>query len=588
MKKTHIGNSKNRGLNPGLTRLWLLFFILVFSLANQVAAEGGFLKFKEAYPLSISATDKQLNLTWNIAEGYYLYANKLKVERYSEQGVETVALEKPPGKMKYDENFDESLEVYYNELAVTADLTAYAAPHFLLLKSQGCAESGLCYPPQKQYFKGGPEGYMEVTKDTFESLTKAMAPASLSASEAPAQAQPAIFLPWMLFGAFLGGFILNLMPCVFPVLSLKALSLASGDAATHHKNGWAYTGGVVLSFLVVAMIIIIAKSTGESLGWGFQLQQPIFVGAMVYLFVLLGLNLAGLFEMGTSFMGVGNKLTQGDGATASFFTGVLAAVVASPCTAPFMASAVGFAVTQSAFTALLVFAFLGLGLAAPYLLLCYLPAVANKMPSPGPWMNRLKQGLSFPMFLTSAWLLGVLGSQTSAKTAAFVVAGIVAIAFAVWVVQGSSTGTWKWINRSFGSFAAVAAVWILFNVEQLDNDENSPWIPYSAETIASLRDENRPIFVDLTADWCITCKVNEKVAINRDTVSSFAKDNNIALVKGDWTKNDPKITEYLESFKRNGVPLYVMYSKNSNQAPKLLPQILTEELVLDAMKQSIQ
>lgn len=586
MKIFNAGNSKHCCLSSLIPVLYLILGLNVLTL-NFANAEDGFLKFEQAYPLRISSDGEQLQLNWQIAEGYYLYADKIALDIHHDNRLVSVDIEKPPGKMKFDENFDESLEVHYNALAVTADLSAYQGPHYIRLKSQGCAESGLCYPPKKQYFKGGPEGFVEVTKDTFASFTN-LNSNNAQLADGAASEPPALFLPWMLFGAFLGGFILNLMPCVFPVLSLKALSLASGDANSHHKNGWAYTAGVVVSFMAVAIIIIVAKSTGESLGWGFQLQQPIFVGAMVYLFVLLGLNLAGLFEMGTSFMGVGNKLTQGDGTASSFFTGVLAAVVASPCTAPFMASAVGFAVTQNAYTALLVFAFLGFGLAAPYLLLCYLPAVANKMPSPGPWMNRLKQGLSFPMFLTSAWLLGVLGSQTSAKTAAFVVAGIVAMTFTIWILQGGASGGWKWINRSFGSLTAVAALWILFNVEYLDNDENSPWIPYSEATITSLREENRAIFVDLTADWCITCKVNENVAINRDAVSQFAEENNIALVKGDWTKSDPKITEYLESFNRNGVPLYVMYSKDTGKAPQLLPQILTEELVLDAMRESIQ
>ncbi len=579
-------------ITQSFNRIIFKFFVTSLSilsllLSNVSAADQSstFLKVEEAYPVALHVQDKSLSINWDIADGYYLYAKKISAKIWHNNSMENLAIDVPKGKMKFDPNFDEELEVHYNSLNVSADLSAYNQPYYVSIRSQGCAESGLCYPPRTQYFSGNGSSLIEVTKDTFANFTDAN---STSENVANSESSQSIFLPWMLLGAFLGGLILNLMPCVFPVLSLKALSLTGGDAATHHRNGWAYTGGVVLSFLVVAMIIIFAKSTGESLGWGFQLQQPIFVAAMIYLFVLLGLNLAGFFEMGTSFMGVGNNLTQGDSAAASFFTGVLAAVVASPCTAPFMASAVGFAVTQSTVTSLLVFAFLGLGLAAPYLLLCYLPAVANRMPNPGPWMERLKQLLSFPMFLTSAWLLGVLGNQTSAKTAAFVVAGIIALTFAIWVLQGNASTFWRWTNRSIASAATIAAAWVIFNVDHIGNDEDSLWTPYSEETIASLQSENKPIFVDLTADWCITCKVNEKVAIDRDAVTNYAKENDIALVKGDWTKNDPKITEYLASFNRNGVPLYVMYSADTNKEPEILPQILTEKLVLDAMKQSIR
>ena len=568
----------------------LLFFTLLsFAFASSTSyadSSTKFLSVEEAYPLTVSASGNQLSMDWDIADGYYLYADKVRVEFWQNGVKKDLNVTMPAGKVKFDENFGKELEVHYNSLAANGNLPAGVDGSQVSIRYQGCADAGLCYPPRTQYFSAQNGNFVEVTKDTFKSLTGGSTETNTAAS---AEQTQAIFLPYMLLGALLGGFILNLMPCVFPVLSLKALSLAHGDASTHHRNGWAYTAGIVLSFLLVAMIIIIAKQTGQSLGWGFQLQQPIFVAGLVYLFVLLGLNLAGFFEMGTSFMGLGQNLTQGDSASASFFTGVLAAVVASPCTAPFMASAVGFAVTQSAVTALLVFAFLGLGLAAPYLLLCYIPAIANRMPNPGPWMERLKQLLSFPMFLTSAWLLSVVGNQTSAKTAAYIVVGSIAITFAIWVLQGRNASlVWRWINRGIAASATAAAALIVLNVDSIDNDEDSPWTPYSAETIAELRAENRPVFVDLTADWCITCKANEAVAINRDSVHEFAKENNIALVKGDWTKNDPRITEYLESFGRNGVPLYVVYSSDPNVEPKILPQILTEELVLDAMRESVQ
>ena len=568
-----------------LSRVFPVFLLTLLSFSNAINADTEFLPVEEAYPLSVTQEGKKLTIQWQAAEGYYLYAHKIKAKYLKDGQLVPLDLDIPKGKIKFDPNFNEELEVHYNTLNVTAMLDNADKPVHLSVKSQGCADAGLCYPPQTQYFSNQSGQFVELTKDTFNSQTNGNIS---NAMQNPASNEEPPLLLGMMIGAFIGGLILNLMPCVFPVLSLKALSLAHGDAKTHHRNGWAYTGGVVISFLLVAFIIIIAKSMGSSLGWGFQLQQPLFVVGMIYLFVLLGLNLSGLFEMGTSLMGVGNNLTQGDSASASFFTGVLAAVVASPCTAPFMATAVGFAVTQSAVTAILVFSCLGLGLAAPYLLLAYLPAVANRMPNPGPWMERLKQFLAFPMFLTSAWLIGVLGNQTSSKTVAFVVAGIIAMAFAIWVLQGRAEGLARWINRAAATAAGVAAIFIAVKVDTLDNQEDSPWIDYSAETIAEFRSQKKAIFVDLTADWCITCKMNEGVAIERDAVHSFAEENGIAMVKGDWTKNDPRITEYLASFGRNGVPLYVMYPSDPSKEPQILPQILTEDIVLDAMKQSIQ
>lgn len=575
---------RNRTCNP----LHILYFFLLSTMCfiHSASAEDNFLDVNDAFVLSISQSDKQAVFNWKIADGYYLYGDKLRVIEKKDGQKITSDLVRPQGKIKYDENFGEELEVFYGELTASTKLVAGQNDSLLSVRYQGCADAGLCYPPQTRYFSYDGINFAEITKVAFNS-------SSIASSSKPtetlntAESSEAIFLPYMLLGALLGGFILNLMPCVFPVLSLKALSLSYNDGTSHIKNGWAYTAGIVLSFLLVAVIIITAKQTGESLGWGFQLQQPVFVAALVYLFLILGLNLAGFFEMGTSFMGVGQKLTQGNSTSASFFTGVLAAVVASPCTAPFMASAVGFAVTQSATTALLVFTFLGLGLAAPYLVLCHLPSVAKKMPNPGPWMERFKQLLSFPMFLTSAWLLGVLASQTSGKTAAYVVAGCVAVSFAIWVVKGDGSKFWRWLNRAFAAGAATAAIAIVFSVDKGPSEEDALWLDYSEETIAHLRSEKRAVFVDLTADWCITCKANEAMAINRKAVHLFAEENDIALVRGDWTSNDKAITKYLESFGRNGVPLYIVYPEDSNESPQVLPQILTEDLVLDALRQAV-
>jgi len=454
------------------------------------------------------------------------------------------------------------------------------------LRSQGCADAGLCYPPRTQYFtlKDGvlieSDASSVVAVDDTQASTDAQAVAAVPPAEEPG-------LIGILIGALIGGMILNLMPCVFPVLSLKALSLASGDQAEHRVHGWAYTAGVVLSFLAVAGVLISAKSAGDSLGWGFQLQEPIVIAALIYLFFLLAMNLFGLFEVGTSWMGVGQSLTQGHGLAPSFFTGVLAAVVASPCTAPFMATAIGFTLTQGPITTLVVFTALGFGMALPYLALSHSQTLASKLPNPGPWMDTFKQLLAFPLLLTCVWLLVVLGNQTSSYASALIVGGTIALAFAFWLNKHQPQSAAKWLVRIIALASVAIAINLVATIENHAEDEKSEeWVPYSAEALSALRKQGSAVFVDLTADWCITCKINERVAIV-DEVIEFAQNNDIVLMRGDWTKSDPEITKLLNKFNRNGVPLYLAYPENSDSDPEVLPQILTSGIVLDAMKKSV-
>ncbi|MGE4072827.1 MAG: protein-disulfide reductase DsbD family protein [Lysobacterales bacterium] len=390
---------------------------------------------------------------------------------------------------------------------------------------------------------------------------------------------PGMSIATALLFALLGGAILNLMPCVFPVLTLKALALR-GDVS-HLRHGLLYAAGSVLAFLALAAALLALRAAGESLGWGFQLQSPWLIGALVYLFFAMGLSLSGVFTFGERLMGVGQSLTEGEGDRAAFFTGVLAAVVASPCTAPFMGAAMGFALTQSAALALLIFGTLGFGLALPFLLLCLIPGLAERLPRPGAWMDRLKQILAFPLYLSAVWLLWVYGEQLGPLAMAQLAVGAVFLAFALWLLGWSAP---------LRPLRAVAAALSLLAVgyalhagasqdpapAQLAAGDHEPW---SEARLAELRGSGKPVLVNMTAAWCITCLANERVALSTEAVRGRMQELGMAYLKGDWTRRDDSITRYLAQYGRTGVPLYVLYPADGG-APRVLPQLLTPELVL--------
>lgn len=397
--------------------------------------------------------------------------------------------------------------------------------------------------------------------------------------------------------AFLGGVILNLMPCVFPVLSIKALSLvkiSQKSAALARAHGIAYTAGIVLSFLIIAGLLIILKSAGHEIGWGFQLQNPVIVTILAYLLFVIGLNLAGLFEMSNPFGNIGHGLTQGTGVKNSFFTGILAMLVATPCTAPFMAAAIGFAATQPVAINLTIFTSLGLGLAAPYLLLSFAPALQRVLPKPGPWMERFKQFLAFPMFASAAWLVWVVSQQTGPLGVLGALMGMVALAFAFWLWHAAPReGGARWLVQGFSVLAFLLSFGFLGTEKQLAACV-APQNPaelgrtYSAHALEAALAGNRPVFVEMTAAWCITCKVNHAVALNVDSTKALFKERNVDYLVGDWTNYDPEITHYLDSFGRNGVPIYVYYAPPDPKTGKrpgaeILPQILTPGIVAETL-----
>lgn len=405
-----------------------------------------------------------------------------------------------------------------------------------------------------------------------------------------------ISLAVALLFAFLGGLILNLMPCVFPVLSIKFLSLVEtthADAGEIRHHGIAYLLGVVLSFLVVAGVLIALRAGGEQIGWGFQLQSPVVVGLLVYLFVLIGLNLSGYFEFGLSLMNAGGGIASRSGYSGSFYTGVLAAVVAAPCTAPFMGAAVGYALTEDAISALLIFTSLGLGMALPYVLLCFSPPLLNRLPKPGQWMETLKEFFAFPMFATAIWLIWVLNLQTGANGLLAILAGLLLIAFALWLYRRRGDGAGRLIANGFISLLLVGALGLTGLVDNTGKSQGESIAvkgessglhsePYSPERLKSLVAEG-PVFVNFTAAWCITCKVNDLVALSSDKVLQAFVDNSVSYLEGDWTNEDPVITRALSEYGRSGVPLYLLYSKGATTA-RVLPQILTESIVIGAIE----
>ena len=391
---------------------------------------------------------------------------------------------------------------------------------------------------------------------------------------------------WLiLLMALAGGLILNLMPCVFPVLSLKAMSLAAtgGAAAQTRLEALWYCSGVVVSFSAMAILLIGLRAAGEAVGWGFQLQQPYVVALLVYLLFALGLSLSGVVQFGLGLMNTGNNLAGAGGSKGAFFTGVLAVVVASPCTAPFMGPALGYAVTQQALVALLVFIALGLGMALPFLLLALFPALAARLPKPGAWMDTLKQWLAYPLYLSAVWLLWVYGRQSGVNAQALLLVGLVCIAAVCWLWGRRQQGTLSGFGSVLALLLLITALvlpLLLQPATKTGSQSNSAAaqdnaIAFNAGQLKQLRAEGKPVLVNMTADWCITCLVNERVALNTDSSRAALALYDVTYMKGDWTLRDSAITDYLRLYQRDGVPLYVLYWPG--QPPEVLPQILTPQ-----------
>lgn len=554
----------------------LSFFGLSLPSFAQFDSQPTFLPVKEAYSLSASIEAPQLiSFTWQIAPGYYLYRHGFNVEALKQpEQTATIDLNFSKGIAKHDEFFGD-VEVYYDTSEISAQFDNSKQPLYLTITSQGCADAGLCYPPLKQFFQ---IDFNQATINELDQLpSTANTEATINLIDTNTSTQHS--LVYILLLALIGGTILNLMPCVFPVLSLKVLSFTKDKEHSHALQGLSYTLGVVISFIGVAATLIALRAAGNAIGWGFQLQTPWFVAALAYVFFLMGLSLSGYIELGNSLMGLGNSLTEKPGYSGSFFTGVLATVVASPCTAPFMGTALGYAITQDTVTALSVFAALGLGMALPLLLLALSPALLNKIPKPGEWMNRLKQLLAYPLYATALWLCWVAGNQTGVNGMLTILVGCLLLVLMIEL--------WRkhWLSKLFSLLALILALSSLnsdnLKLDSINNTQN--WQTYDTTLFNNLRAQQAAIFINLTADWCITCLANEKLTLSDPDVSAFFAANNIHYLKGDWTNRNKTISELLSKHGRSGIPLYIYYPAGKDSQEIILPQILRKESLLDTL-----
>ncbi|MCP1582880.1 protein-disulfide reductase DsbD family protein [Pseudoxanthomonas mexicana] len=571
---------------------------------------------EQAFAFEAIAFDgNELLLRFTPARGYYVYRDRTSMALEGAQGVSLQAPRWPKGKAHRDEHFGD-VTVYFDQAEVPVPLKrdrADAVTATLRVTFQGCQTDGICYPPMTRRVKLAiPSGTVTPasTPDMPAPATVAPLPDATTPVDAavatPDTATSAASIATdvertrppeevlarnprgtssllvALALALTGGLILNLMPCVLPILSLKALSLAEsgregGDA--RRRALW-YTAGVLVSFVAVGALAIALRAAGQALGWGFQLQQPWVVGLLAYVMFAVGLSLSGVFAIGHRLAGTGHGLASRRGPVGDFFTGVLAVVVASPCTAPFMGVALAYAFTAPTPLALLVFAVLGLGLALPFLLIGFVPALASRLPRPGAWMDTLKQVLAFPMYLTAVWLLWVLGKQRGIDAVGLALVGLVLLALGLWWFQRARFAPAP-LQRALALALAVSALLPLAMLHRLPAETAAApttegHAAYSAERLAALRAEGRIVFVDMTADWCVTCKANEKAVLNTPAFRELLATHDAVMLTGDWTNVDPAITAFLEAHGAVGVPLYVLYPRGGG-AGEVLPTVLTQD-----------
>lgn len=513
------------------------------------------------------------------ARGYYVYRDR---SGFRIEGEEATAGEPrwPPGVSHRDEHFGEVL-VYFDPVEIElpiARATGAAAQVSVVAEFQGCQTEGICYPPMTR----------RVALDLPAGAARELPPEDVARTRPPGADLGLGAVLLALLGAVAGGLILNLMPCVLPVLSLKAIGLAQSGESAQKARGHAlwYTAGVLVSFAALGALALGLRAAGEALGWGFQLQQPLFVGFVVYVMFAVGLSLSGVFTLGGGIAGVGQGLTQRSGPAGDFFTGVLAVVVASPCTAPFMGPALAFAFTAPAWLGIALFLALGFGLALPFLLIGFVPAFAQSLPKPGAWMETFKNILAFPMYLTAVWLLWVLGNQRGMDAVALALIGLVVLAAGLWAFERSRYAE-KGTARALAWLLIAASALPLLMVDRLPAPGASAQAegvePYSAQRLAELRTQGRTVFVNMTADWCVTCKANEARVLSQAPFKDALAASDAVYMVGDWTNVDPAITEFLEQHGAVGVPLYVVFRAGEPEG-RVLPTILTDAAAAAALR----
>ena len=561
-----------------LLSLWLPFSAVAQNaLSAYTQQQTQFLPVDEAYQLTLVADgDQRLMLQWVIAPEYYLYRHAFKAQASDSEGSIDANLVVPDGLAKTDEFFGD-VEVYYDALEAMVALERTTELAQIKVTYQGCADAGLCYPPETKSF------LWHVASGEIQAGSLAPASSALDSGDDTSSSAGIGLLAAIAF-AFLGGIILNIMPCVFPILSLKALSFTHGSADQHRRASLVYATGVIVSFMALASVLVAIQQTGQLIGWGFQLQNTGFVIGLAYLFTVMGLSLNGLIHFGTSMMNVGQSLTEQDGDAGNFFTGVLAVVVASPCTAPFMGTALGYALTQPIVVTLIVFAALGAGMALPMVILSHSSAAVRALPKPGPWMDTAKNVLAFPLYLTSVWLLWVAGNQAGVNTMALALSGLVLLALAAYLYGDTK------LRKGLSIILVAGAVFLAIPSDNKPGGSDSSralsegQIAWSASVLNDYIERGDPIFVDVTADWCITCLANEAAVLFTPEMEQAFIDADIPYMIADWTDYDADIGRFVQSHGRSGIPLYVMYPRGVGSTPVILPQLLTRDIVLTAIE----
>ncbi len=573
-------------------------------------------------------------LRFTPAPGYYLYRDRTSLKLEGAPGIRADTPRWPAAKSHRDEHFGD-VSVYFDQIDVPLPLrrsVADAAEATLVITFQGCQTDGICYPPMTRRVKLAlPAGKINARADEEARRSEVIAPLVARDKRAPARdaaglaTQPMLIRPnepaldapaqtpdasaenaqrtrppgstagatpttlvAALLLALAGGLILNLMPCVLPILSLKVLGVAQSGESRQRARSHAlwYTAGVLVAFAAIGALVLALRAAGQAAGWGFQLQHPWFIAALVYLMFTVGLSLSGVFTLGGSLGGIGQSLASRSGPVGDFFTGVLACVVASPCVAPFMGAPLAYAFTAPAVPAMLVFLVLGLGLALPFLLIGFVPSLAKRLPRPGAWMETLKQVLAFPMYATALWLLWVLGKQRGVDAMALVLAGLVVLGLALWWFERS-----RWRSQRVGAalalvllLGALVPVWAVTRIDapaKAAVAATDNVVVYSPQMLDRLRQDNRVVFVNMTADWCVTCKANERAVLGTRAFEETLHRTNAVYMRGDYTNVDPEITAFLEEHKAVGVPLYVVYGPGA--PPTVLPTVLTQALVDEAL-----
>ncbi len=522
---------------------------------------------------ALASSPQQLLLRWSMPPGYYLYRAQTVLKLRDGGGLRLGEPTWPAGVSHADPQFGQ-VTVYFDQLELPVPLIGAAQGGQVTLEAsfQGCQDGGLCYPVMTR----------TVNIDLGTAVASAGA-ADLSGTEAPPAGNGTRtgFLAALLL-ALGGGLVLNLMPCVLPVLSIKAMGvLESGaDRRSARRHALFYTAGVLVSFAALGLGILALRAAGHTLGWGSQLQQPVLVGVLACVMLAVGLAMSGVVHLGASLANTGSGLASRQGASGDFFTGVLAVVVASPCTAPFMGGALAYAFAASMPAALGVFLALGLGLALPFLLIGFVPALARRLPRPGRWMETLKQLLAFPMYLTAVWLVWVLARQRGPDAVALVLVAMVLLALTLW-----------WFERSRGHALASRVLVAVFAASTLAPLYLLARVPpptatvaaagsvaYSAQKLAALRAAGTPVFVDMTADWCVTCKANEHAVLDTAAFRDLLARTGAVYMRGDWTNVDPAISAFLAQYNSPGVPLYVVYPADGG-AGQRLSTVLTPGMV---------